>query len=189
MYCLRPLKQPLLGPVKQPDQIRSKQLWRSCRFHVRRSLGGINTVRGSILVVEDEFLIRWSVVDCLSEAGYAVVEAADACSALDALSSSHVDVAVVDIGLPGQMSGLALAEWIGAHRPGVQIILASGDTAGAQAPLRFLAKPFSGAALQTMIEAALCERSASARQTTSRPGRQATPPSPSFVGREPIGAG
>jgi DNA-binding NtrC family response regulator len=144
-------------------------------------------VRGSILVVEDEFLIRWSVVDCLGEAGYAVIEAADASSALDALISCDIDVAVVDIGLPGQMSGLALAEWIAAHRPGVQIILASGDTAGARAPLRFLAKPFSGAALQAMIEAALSERAAAARHTASP--SKAIPLSSSFVGRQAIGAG
>jgi DNA-binding NtrC family response regulator len=123
-------------------------------------------MRGSVLVVEDEFLIRSAVVDYLSEAGHAVIEAANASSALDALNSSEVDVAVVDIRLPGQMGGLALVEWIQAHRPGVQIILASGDqnpaerTAGAKATLRFLEKPFAAAALQTMIEAALTERSA-----------------------------
>jgi DNA-binding NtrC family response regulator len=121
---------------------------------------------GSVLVVEDEFLIRAAVVDCLSEAGHAVIEAANASSALDALNSSDVDVAVVDIRLPGQMDGLALAEWIGAHRPHVQIILASGDLnaaarwAGAKAALWFLEKPFAVAALQTMIEAALTGRSA-----------------------------
>jgi DNA-binding NtrC family response regulator len=124
-------------------------------------------MRGSVLVVEDEFLIRAAVADYLSEAGHAVIEAANASSALDALNSSNVDVAVVDIRLPGQMGGLALVEWIQAHRPGVQIILASGDwnpaqgAPGAKAPLRFLEKPFAGAALQTMIEAALSERSAS----------------------------
>jgi DNA-binding NtrC family response regulator len=187
MYRLRALKQ-LVATRQAANQLVSKQLWRSCRFHVRRSLLGIKTVRGSILIVEDEFLIRWSVADCLSEAGYAVIEAANASSALDALSSSDVDVAIVDIGLPGQMNGLALAEWIGAHRPGVQIILASGDMAGAKAPLRFLAKPFSGAALQAMIEAALRERSA-ARQTASPSERQAGRLSSSFVGRHAIGAG
>jgi DNA-binding NtrC family response regulator len=173
MYCLRALNRPL-RPVKQRNQIRTKQLWRPCPSDVRRSLWGNRTVRGSILVVEDEFLIRWSIVDCLSEVGHAVIEAADASSALDALRSNDVDVAVVDIGLPGQMSGLALAEWIGAHRPGVQIILASGDTAGAKAPLRFLAKPFSAAALQTMIEAALSERPAIARLPQAQLGASLT---------------
>ena len=124
-------------------------------------------MRSSVLVVEDEYLIRAAVAEYLIEAGHIVIEAANASSALDALYSSNVDVAVVDIRLPGQMGGLALVEWIQAHRPGVQIIVASGDpgpaqrTAGAKAPLRFLEKPFAGAALQTMIEAALSERSAS----------------------------
>jgi DNA-binding NtrC family response regulator len=131
---------------------------------------------GSVLVVEDEFLIRAAVVDCLSEAGHAVIEAANASSALDALNASDVDVAVVDIRLPGHMDGLALAEWIGAHRPRVQIILASGDLnaavrrAGAKAALWFLEKPFAAAALQAMIEAALTDRSAFA------PSQQGIPP-------------
>jgi DNA-binding NtrC family response regulator len=126
-------------------------------------------VRCSVLVVEDEFLIRSAVADYLSEVGHAVIEAANASSALVALNSNTVDVAVVDIRLPGKMGGLALVEWIQAHRPGVQIILASGDlnpaqrTSGARAPLRFLEKPYASAALETMIEAALNERSASMR--------------------------
>jgi DNA-binding NtrC family response regulator len=125
---------------------------------------------GSVLIVEDEFLIRAAIVDCLSEVGHVVIEAANALSALDALNSSDVDVAVVDIHLPGQMDGLALVQWIGAHRPGVQIILASGDlnpaarTTSTKA-LPFLEKPFVGAVLQTMIETALSERSASTLQT------------------------
>jgi DNA-binding NtrC family response regulator len=128
---------------------------------------------GFVLVVEDEFLIRAAVADYLSEAGHAVIEAANASSALDALNSSNVDVAVVDIRLPGQMGGLALVEWIQARRPGVQIILTSGDwnpaqrPAGTSAPLRFLEKPFAEEALQRMIEAALSDRSAS----TDRQGR------------------
>jgi DNA-binding NtrC family response regulator len=121
---------------------------------------------GSVLVVEDEFLIRAAVVDCLTDAGHAVVEAANASSALDALNSADVAVTVLDIRFPGQMVGLALAEWIGANRPHVQIILVSGDLsavvrrAGAKAALWFLEKPFAGAALQRMVEVALTGRSA-----------------------------
>jgi two-component system, response regulator PdtaR len=132
---------------------------------------------GSVLVVEDEFLIRAAVVDCLTDAGHAVVEAANASSALDALKSTDVDVAVLDIRLPGQMDGLALAEWIGANRPHVQIILVSGDLsavvrrAGAKAALWFLEKPFAGAALQRMVEVALTGRSALASSQQRIPRR------------------
>jgi DNA-binding NtrC family response regulator len=134
-------------------------------------------MRSSVLVVEDEYLIRAAVAEYLIEAGHIVIEAANASSALDALYSSNVDVAVVDIRLPGQMGGLALVEWIQAHRPGVQIILASGDlnpgrVTRTKAPLRFLEKPFVGGDLQTMIEAALNERSASMPATTKPAARE-----------------
>ena len=55
-----------------------------------------------VLVVEDEFLIRWSIVETLAKAGCIVTEAPDGATALRALSGADesVDVIVLDYRLP-----------------------------------------------------------------------------------------
>jgi DNA-binding response OmpR family regulator len=55
-----------------------------------------------------------------------VVEAADADSALQALTACPVDVLIADVGLP-RMSGVALAREARAKWPTVKIIFATGD--------------------------------------------------------------
>src|SRR6266511_1816088 len=55
-----------------------------------------------VLVVDDEFLIRWSVAETLAEHGYQVVEAGDALGACRALrdASHEFDVVLLDFRLP-----------------------------------------------------------------------------------------
>jgi DNA-binding NtrC family response regulator len=55
-----------------------------------------------MLVVDDEALIRWAVVETLMQAGHQVVEACDGGSALRALKDAeeHVDVVLLDLRLP-----------------------------------------------------------------------------------------
>jgi len=62
-----------------------------------------------VLVVDDEPLIRWSVTECLSEAGCDVEQAADAASALRKVTTNPVpfDVVVLDLRLP-DMDDLSL---------------------------------------------------------------------------------
>jgi len=62
-----------------------------------------------VLVVDDEPLIRWSVTECLSDAGCDVEQAADAASALRTVTTNPVpfDVVVLDLRLP-DMDDLSL---------------------------------------------------------------------------------
>jgi DNA-binding NtrC family response regulator len=54
-----------------------------------------------VLVVDDELLIRWSLVETLEQAGHRVAEAADAASAVRAVAvDSRFDVVVLDFRLP-----------------------------------------------------------------------------------------
>jgi CheY-like chemotaxis protein len=66
----------------------------------------------SILVVEDEVLVRMMLADQLREAGHRVVEARDADEALELLEHEALDVKVVisDIKMPGSMDGIELAQ-------------------------------------------------------------------------------
>ncbi|MDQ2860114.1 MAG: response regulator, partial [Pseudomonadota bacterium] len=66
--------------------------------------------RPTVLVVEDEGLVRLDAVEILRDAGYAVVEAANAEQALAVVAGGGaVDVLFTDINMPGRMDGLELA--------------------------------------------------------------------------------
>jgi two-component system, response regulator PdtaR len=80
----------------------------------------------TILVVEDEVLVRMMLGDALREQGYAVIEAANADEAITVLrSSTHVDLVLSDIRMPGAIDGLALAHIIRNEYPNLKIVLAS----------------------------------------------------------------
>jgi DNA-binding NtrC family response regulator len=80
------------------------------------------TVR--VLVVDDEPLIRWSLTEALGERGHLVTEAADAASAVRAVSDpdSPPDVVLLDYRLPDS-NDLGLLATIRRTRPGAQVIL------------------------------------------------------------------
>lgn len=84
--------------------------------------------RPSVLLVEDEVLIRLDTADQLRALGMAVTEAADAQEALSVLESGiRVDVVFTDIRMPGKLDGLDLVRVIRERYPEVKVILCSGD--------------------------------------------------------------
>jgi CheY-like chemotaxis protein len=120
----------------------------------------------TILLVEDEVLIRMDMAEFLRQSGYRVSEAANAAEAIDALDSKQiVDLVVTDVKMPGEMDGFALAEWIRARRPGVEVVVTSGDSRSKERAERssafgaFLPKPYTGRALLDLIARALAQRS------------------------------
>ena len=79
-----------------------------------------------ILVVEDEYLIRFSLVEVLTDAGFRVLEADDAEAALRLAASGPVDLVLTDLQLPGRMDGTALAARLREGRPGRPVIFTTG---------------------------------------------------------------
>ena len=81
------------------------------------------SARRRVLVVDDESLIRWSVVETLGDRGYEAVEAADGHDALRALfeSPGSFDVVVLDFRLPDSRD-LSLLSRIRTLRPDVPVI-------------------------------------------------------------------
>lgn len=62
----------------------------------------------TILVVEDESLIRFGLVDILETEGFATREAASAMQAIEILKADEaIDIVLTDIEMPGSMDGLA----------------------------------------------------------------------------------
>lgn len=81
----------------------------------------------TILVVEDEVLVRMVIADYLRECGYRVIEAATADEALSVIRSDEpVALVFTDVQMPGTMDGFALARWLRAERPGIHVIITSG---------------------------------------------------------------
>ena len=102
----------------------------------------------TLLVVEDEHLIRSGVADFLRECGWRVLEAASAAEAIEILESgAPIELVFSDIQMPGAMDGFGLGRWVREHRPGVRVILTSGvigasDAATALCDEGPIAKPY-----------------------------------------------
>jgi len=113
--------------------------------------GPAGTAQRTVLVVEDEVVLRMAVSAHLREAGFVVVEAVDADEAVDLLGANRaIQLVFSDIMMPGTMDGEQLAAWIGARYPEIRILLTSGVTQRGSQP--FLAKPYSFLELQRRIE-------------------------------------
>jgi CheY-like chemotaxis protein len=82
---------------------------------------------GTVLVVEDEPIIRMNAVAMIEDAGYDVIEASNADDAI-LLLEAHDDIRVIfsDIEMPGSMDGLKLIHFVRRRWPPVVLILASG---------------------------------------------------------------
>jgi CheY-like chemotaxis protein len=103
----------------------------------------------ALLVVEDDALVRVTLVDVLTCDGFDVLEAEDAAGALDLICTRpEIAALLTDINLPGGADGFALAQAVRVVRPGLPVLYASGrctrgQSGKAVAGARFLAKPFT----------------------------------------------
>jgi two-component sensor histidine kinase/ActR/RegA family two-component response regulator len=120
----------------------------------------LSAAKPTVLVVEDEMLLRMRAVDIVEDAGFTSLEAVNAEDALVLLESrSDIDLLFTDIQLPGAMNGLKLAYAVHERWPSIKIILVSGQITPSEAdrPVdsRFFAKPVEvqhmTAELQDMI--------------------------------------
>jgi CheY-like chemotaxis protein len=126
--------------------------------------GSAQCPRGeTILVVEDEVLVRMALAETLRDAGFSVLEGANADEALAVLASSTpLDVFLTDVNMPGSVDGVALGRYARTIRPGLKVIVVSGrvppEIAGEVADA-FLAKPYEPASIVKTIDALLSNRS------------------------------
>ena len=81
----------------------------------------------TILVIEDEILIRLAVCDCLRHCGYRVIEGSSGDEAQRVLLAGEpVEILFSDVDLGQGMTGFELAAWVRQHYPAVRILLTSG---------------------------------------------------------------
>jgi two-component system, response regulator PdtaR len=82
----------------------------------------------TILIVEDEVLVRMTIAQELRFAGFNVFEASNADEAVDLLRSQCVHVLFSDIQMPGTMDGAELARAVRSRFPGIKVLLTSAES-------------------------------------------------------------
>lgn len=112
-----------------------------------------------VLLVEDEPLIRLFVAELLEDAGFKVVEAANATEALVLLESGlEVNVLLTDVDMPNGCNGFELAHRVHESWPGAEILIMSGRQWPAEGDLpqgaAFLAKPCPNEAIVSHVHSA-----------------------------------
>ena len=121
----------------------------------------------TVLVVDDEALIRWSLAEMLGERGYTVTEAGDARMALAAIETAAepFDVVLLDYRLPDS-ADLRLLEKVRRLAPSSQVIMITAHNspelaqgAAALGAYRVISKPFEVESLAALVSRARAERS------------------------------
>jgi CheY-like chemotaxis protein len=111
----------------------------------------------TVLVVDDEFLIRANAVELLQDAGFNVLEAETGDHAME-IMADHTEISVLftDINMPGSLDGLELARRAHLARPKLKIILTSGRVRPSEPiePLGgiFVEKPYVGQEIVKLIK-------------------------------------
>jgi CheY-like chemotaxis protein len=117
---------------------------------------GVPTPALRVLVCEDDWLIRTSVVEMLQLRGHTVFEAADATQALALHDEQAIDVLLTDVGLPG-MSGIELALHMRVRVPGLAVLFATGrpylEGITLDARMGIVGKPYGSDTLIKAIDA------------------------------------
>jgi CheY-like chemotaxis protein len=119
----------------------------------------------TVLVIEDEPLVRGLIVEVLADLGFAALEATDGPSGLAVLQSrQRIDLLISDVGLPG-LNGRQLADAARLLRPELKVIFMTGYAEVAASAQGFLepgmtliTKPFAMADLAAKIRATVEDR-------------------------------
>ena len=103
----------------------------------------------TVLIVEDEFLVRQVLQIELEDAGYEVILADSADAAIAILEArSDIHLVFTDIDMPGSMDGLKLAACVRDRWPPIHIIITTGKARPREIPANalFIPKPYVGRA-------------------------------------------
>jgi PAS domain S-box-containing protein len=125
--------------------------------------GAIQGGHETILVVEDDKLVRDYVLTQLHSLGYVTLDAANAAEALAVFEEGHqFDLLFTDVIMPGAMNGRQLANELQRRKPGLKVLFTSGYTENAiihhgrlDSGVLLLAKPYRKSDMAAMIRKAL----------------------------------
>jgi two-component system, response regulator PdtaR len=108
----------------------------------------------TVLIVEDDFLVRDCTAEALAEAGFEVLQAATGPDALEVLEEARVDALFTDINMPGEFDGLELAQRVRHRWPHIAIVITSGRGSpdGQIEGTRFVPKPYLPESVACLID-------------------------------------
>jgi CheY-like chemotaxis protein len=98
----------------------------------------------TVLVVEDEALMRAKLVEELQDAGYLVI-ASDGTEAIETLTlRPDIKIIISDVRMPGAIDGVELCRRVRSGYPGVKVVLSSGEPNAADSTAHdgFFLKPY-----------------------------------------------
>jgi PAS domain S-box-containing protein len=147
----------------------------SVKIYLPRSIGPGQSAEGTtplaqvaggnetVLIVEDDALVRKYVIAQIASLGYSTLEAANAGDALKIIDDDvPIDLLFTDIIMPGSMNGRQLADEALRRRPSLKVLFTSGYTENAivhhgrlDAGVLLLPKPYRKSELAKMIRVAL----------------------------------
>ena len=121
----------------------------------------VGTGAQTVLVVDDEPLLRVFVTEVLEDLGYSALEAGEGAAAMKILASGKtIDLLITDVGLPNGMNGRQLADAARQARPGLKVLFITGyaestltDQGRLEPGLHVITKPFATEALAKKIGA------------------------------------
>jgi PAS domain S-box-containing protein len=149
----------------RPGEGATMNLWLPVRegpVDARSALAEHDRLRGdeTILLVEDDPVVRVATANMLRRYGYGVVAAGDGVEAVRLATewSGRIDLVLSDVVMPG-MNGPETAAQLRSRRPGVKVLLMSGyrpdELREVAAELPFIAKPFTATTLARRVRAVL----------------------------------
>ena len=117
---------------------------------------GAGQSKPTILVVDDEPLLRMDLAALLEDAGYQVLEVADAGAAIVLLQSARgIRMLLTDVHIPGEFNGVELAHLVAERWPAIGIVIMSGVARPKAASLprhaAFISKPFDAATALALV--------------------------------------
>ncbi len=124
-----------------------------------QAVGPRRGARKKVLIVDDEYLIRYAMQKLMEDQGYSAFTAGCGDDALRQFSEQKPDIVILDIHLP-DINGLALLKTIKEISPSVSVIMATGcpdvqssEEAMKMGALDYIAKPVSIDTLKTLMHA------------------------------------
>lgn len=126
----------------------------------------------TVLVVEDEALLRLVAVADLEDAGMTTLEAENGSQALNILAAHNdIDIVFTDIDMPGGINGIELADFVRQHYPHIRVIVASGlsniENTALHETIPFYSKPYD---MMRIIEQMRSPDPASLAGAVDKPG-------------------
>jgi CheY-like chemotaxis protein len=113
----------------------------------------------TVLVIDDEDVVRLLVAEVLKDAGYRVLEAVDGPSGMKIVQSgARIDLMITDVGLPGGLNGRQVADAARATRPDLKVLFITGYAENAvignghlDPGMHLITKPFSMSAMGARV--------------------------------------